>query len=70
VSNSTQNDAEALFREWVRAHVGKLTEVELAEFCAVGGGNIMGYNTGLGVDPDDVGRQKNKPPGKKKRKKV
>lgn len=38
---------------------------EVVEFSSIGGGNIMGYNLPLGMDPDAAGRQKNRPRRKK-----
>jgi len=34
---------------------------EMDEFSAVGGGGIAGYTAPLGMDPDRLGRKKNKP---------
>jgi len=40
---------------------GNEEEAEMDEFAAVGGGGIQGYTAPLGMDPDRLGRKKNKP---------
>ena len=40
---------------------GTADEDDVNEFCGVGGGAIGGYTAPLGMDPDALGRKKNRP---------